>query len=591
MKLILSGIIIKYISLKNERGSIVNIKGIAASNGIAIAKAFKLIEPELTVVKSTIADVEAEINLYKEALVKTTEELQKIKVKAAQNLSEEEAAVFDAHINMANDPELLSQTTDKIKAESVNASYAFDEVSTMFITMFESMDNEYFRERAADIKDIKKRILAHLLGVKVNDPSTIDEQVVIIAEDLTPSDTAQLDRNFVKGFATNIGGRTSHSAIMARSLEIPAVVGTKTILEDVKDGDMIILDGLEGNVIINPSADQVSHYEEVAKAYEAQKAEWAKLKNEKTVSKDGQHVELAANIGTPNDVEGVLGNGGEAVGLYRTEFLYMGRDNFPTEEEQFEAYKAVLEAMGEKPVVVRTLDIGGDKELPYLHLPKEMNPFLGYRAVRLCLDDTDLFRTQLRALLRASAYGKLRIMFPMIATLNEFRAAKALLLEEKAKLVSEGVTVSDEIEVGMMVEIPSAAVLADQFAKEVDFFSIGTNDLIQYTMAADRMNEKVSYLYQPYNPSILRLVKMVIDAAHKEGKWTGMCGEMAGDQTAIPLLLGLGLDEFSMSATSILPARSLISKLSKAEMAELAAEALNKSTVEEVIELVENIQK
>lgn len=591
MKLILSDIIIKYISLKNERGSIVNIKGIAASNGIAIAKAFKLIEPELTVVKSTIADVEAEINLYKEALVKTTEELQKIKVKAAQNLSEEEAAVFDAHINMANDPELLSQTTDKIKAESVNASYAFDEVSTMFITMFESMDNEYFRERAADIKDIKKRILAHLLGVKVNDPSTIDEQVVIIAEDLTPSDTAQLDRNFVKGFATNIGGRTSHSAIMARSLEIPAVVGTKTILEDVKDGDMIILDGLEGNVIINPSADQVSHYEEVAKAYEAQKAEWAKLKNEKTVSKDGQHVELAANIGTPNDVEGVLGNGGEAVGLYRTEFLYMGRDNFPTEEEQFEAYKAVLEAMGEKPVVVRTLDIGGDKELPYLHLPKEMNPFLGYRAVRLCLDDTDLFRTQLRALLRASAYGKLRIMFPMIATLNEFRAAKALLLEEKAKLVSEGVTVSDEIEVGMMVEIPSAAVLADQFAKEVDFFSIGTNDLIQYTMAADRMNEKVSYLYQPYNPSILRLVKMVIDAAHKEGKWTGMCGEMAGDQTAIPLLLGLGLDEFSMSATSILPARSLISKLSKAEMAELAAEALNKSIVEEVIELVENIQK
>ena len=568
-----------------------NIKGIAASNGIAIAKAFKLIEPELTVVKATISDVEAEINLYKEALVKTTEELQKIKVKAAQNLSEEEAAVFDAHINMANDPELLSQTTDKIKSESVNAAYAFDEVSNMFIMMFESMDNEYFRERAADIKDIKKRILAHLLGVKVNDPSTIDEQVVIIAEDLTPSDTAQLDSNFVKGFATNIGGRTSHSAIMARSLEIPAVVGTKTILEDVKDGDMIILDGLEGNVIVNPTAEQVAHYEEVAKQYEAQKAEWAKLKNEKTVSKDGQHVELAANIGTPKDVEGVLANGGEAVGLYRTEFLYMGRDNFPTEEEQFEAYKAVLEAMGDKPVVVRTLDIGGDKELPYLHLPKEMNPFLGYRAIRLCLDDTDLFRTQLRALLRASAYGKLRIMFPMIATLNEFRSAKALLLEEKAKLVAEGVTVSEEIEVGMMVEIPSAAVLADQFAKEVDFFSIGTNDLIQYTMAADRMNEKVSYLYQPYNPSILRLVKMVIDAAHKEGKWTGMCGEMAGDQTAIPLLLGLGLDEFSMSATSILPARSLISKLSKAEMADLAAEALNKSTVEEVIELVESIQK
>ena len=568
-----------------------NIKGIAASNGIAIAKAFKLIEPELTVVKASITDVAAETEKYKQALVQTTEDLKKIKIKAAQNLSEEEAAVFDAHINMANDPELLSQVVDKINSESVNAAYAFDEVSNMFVMMFESMDNEYFRERAADIKDIKKRILAHLLGVKANDPSTIDEQVIIIAEDLTPSDTAQLDRNFVKGFATNIGGRTSHSAIMARSLEIPAVVGTKTILEDVNDGDMLILNGLDGTVTVNPTEEQISVAKEEAAKYDAKKAEWAKLKNEKTITVDGQHVELVANIGTPNDVEGVLGNGGEGVGLYRTEFLYMGRDTFPTEEEQFQAYKTVLESMGDKPVVVRTLDIGGDKELPYLQLPHEMNPFLGYRAIRLCLDDKDLFRTQLRALLRSSVYGKLCVMFPMIATLNEFRAAKSLLMEEKEKLVAEGVAVSDSIQVGMMVEIPSAAVLADQFAKEVDFFSIGTNDLIQYTMAADRMNEKVSYLYQPYNPSILRLVKMVIDAAHKEGKWTGMCGEMAGDQTAIPLLLGLGLDEFSMSATSILPARSLISKLSKAEMETLAAEALNKSTVEEVIELVESIVK
>ena len=568
-----------------------NIKGIAASNGIAIAKAFKLIEPELTVVKASITDAAAETEKYKQALVQTTEDLKKIKIKAAQNLSEEEAAVFDAHINMANDPELLSQVVDKINSESVNAAYAFDEVSNMFVMMFESMDNEYFRERAADIKDIKKRILAHLLGVKANDPSTIDEQVIIIAEDLTPSDTAQLDRNFVKGFATNIGGRTSHSAIMARSLEIPAVVGTKTILEDVNDGDMLILNGLDGTVTVNPTEEQISVAKEEAAKYDAKKAEWAKLKNEKTITVDGQHVELVANIGTPNDVEGVLGNGGEGVGLYRTEFLYMGRDTFPTEEEQFQAYKTVLESMGDKPVVVRTLDIGGDKELPYLQLPHEMNPFLGYRAIRLCLDDKDLFRTQLRALLRSSVYGKLCVMFPMIATLNEFRAAKSLLMEEKEKLVAEGVAVSDSIQVGMMVEIPSAAVLADQFAKEVDFFSIGTNDLIQYTMAADRMNEKVSYLYQPYNPSILRLVKMVIDAAHKEGKWTGMCGEMAGDQTAIPLLLGLGLDEFSMSATSILPARSLISKLSKAEMETLAAEALNKSTVEEVIELVESIVK
>jgi len=568
-----------------------NIKGIAASNGIAISKVFKLIDPDLTVVKTNISNVEDEVNIYHQAIAKTVADLEKIKIKASMSLGAEEAAVFDAHINMANDPELSSQTLDKIKSDHVNAAFAFDEVSNMFINMFENMDNEYFRERAADIKDVKKRILAHLLGVQINDPSTIDEEVIVIAEDLTPSDTAQLDRRFVKGFATNIGGRTSHSAIMARSLEIPAVVGTKTILEDVKDGDLIILDGLEGTIIVGPSPEQIAHYKEVAENYEVQKAEWAKLKDKATVSKDGKHIELAANIGTPQDVKGVLDNGGEGVGLYRTEFLYMGRDNFPTEEEQFEAYKTVLESMGKKPVVVRTLDIGGDKELPYLELPKEMNPFLGYRAIRLCLDDQDLFRTQLRALLRASSYGKLRIMFPMIATLNEFRAAKTLLLEEKAKLVAEGIAVSDDLQVGMMVEIPSAAVIADQFAKEVDFFSIGTNDLIQYTMAADRMNEKVSYLYQPYNPSILRLVKMVIDASHKEGKWTGMCGEMAGDQTAIPLLLGLGLDEFSMSATSILPARSLISRLSKSEMEQLAEAALNKSTVEEVIELVENIKK
>jgi len=568
-----------------------NIKGIAASNGIAIAKAFKLIDPDLSVAKQAISDVEGEVSKYQAAVATTIKELEAIKERAAVSLGEEEAQVFDAHINMVNDPELTSQTLDKVRGESINAAYAFEEVSNTFVMMFESMDNEYFRERAADIKDIKKRVLAHLLGVKINDPSKISEQVVVIAEDLTPSDTAQLDRNFVKGFATNIGGRTSHSAIMARSLEIPAVVGTQSVLEDVQDGDLLILDGLEGNVIVNPTEEQIAHYEEVAKKYAGQKAEWAKLKNEPTVTKDGKHVELAANIGTPEDVEGVLNNGGEGVGLYRTEFLYMGRTNFPTEEEQYEAYKTVLESMGDKPVVVRTLDIGGDKELPYLQLPHEMNPFLGYRAIRLCLDDKDLFRTQLRALLRASVYGKLRIMFPMIATLNEFRDAKALLLEEKAKLQAEGTEVSKDIQVGMMVEIPAAAIIADQFAKEVDFFSIGTNDLIQYSMAADRMNEKVSYLYQPYNPSILRLVKMTIDAAHKEGKWAGMCGEMAGDQTAIPLLLGLGLDEFSMSATSILPARSLLAKLSQAEMAKLAETALNMSTVEEVVELVESIQK
>lgn len=447
------------------------------------------------------------------------------------------------------------------------------------------------KERAADIRDVSKRVLAHILGVELPNPSMIDESVVIIGNDLTPSDTAQLNKEFVQGFVTNIGGRTSHSAIMSRSLEIAAVVGTKSITQEVKQGDMIIVDGLTGEVIIDPTEDEVIAYQNKRERFFEDKKELQKLRDEETTTVDGAHAELAANIGTPNDLKGVIENGAEGVGLYRTEFLYMGRDEMPTEDEQFEAYKKVLETMEDKRVVVRTLDIGGDKELPYLNLPEEMNPFLGYRAIRLCLDQPDIFRPQLRALLRASAYGKLNIMFPMVATIKEFRDAKALLLEEKENLTNEGIEVSDDIEVGIMVEIPSTAALADVFAKEVDFFSIGTNDLIQYTMAADRMSERVSYLYQPYNPAILRLVQQVIDASHKEGKWTGMCGEMAGDEIAIPLLLGLGLDEFSMSATSILKARRQIKGLSKNEMEELAQKAINCATSEEVQDLVSNYTK
>lgn len=567
------------------------LQGIAASSGIAIAKAYRLVEPDLSFEKKTVEDAAAEINRFQAALSTSKQELDAIREKANKELGADKAAIFEAHLLVLSDPELIAPIEDKINTESVNAEVALKETTDMFINMFESMDNEYMQERAADIRDVTKRVLSHLLGVHLANPSMISEEVVVVAEDLTPSDTAQLNRQFVKGFTTDIGGRTSHSAIMARSLEIPAVVGTKKATEEISNGDLVIVDGLKGEIHINPTPEVVESYKKVAAEYEEQKAEWAKLVNEKTVSSDGVHVELAANIGTPNDLEGVTSNGGEAVGLYRTEFLYMGRDQLPTEDEQFESYKAVLEGMKGKPVVVRTLDIGGDKELPYLELPKEMNPFLGFRAIRLCLEETGIFRTQLRALLRASSYGNLKIMFPMIATLNEFRAAKALLEEEKANLTAEGVTVADKIELGIMVEIPSTAVLADQFAKEVDFFSIGTNDLIQYTMAADRMNERVSYLYQPYNPSILRLVKMVIDAAHKEGKWAGMCGEMAGDETAIPLLLGLGLDEFSMSATSILKARSQILSLSKKEMEELAEKALQMSTTEEVMEAVKAAAK
>lgn len=563
-----------------------NLKGIGASAGIAIAKAYRLEEPELKIEQKTVTDKEAEKNRFEEAINTSKSELEKIKEHANRELGADKAEIFAAHLLVLSDPELLNPVKDKIETEGVNAEFAMKETADMFVSMFESMDNEYMKERAADIRDVTKRVIAHLLGVQIPNPSLISEEVVIIAEDLTPSDTAQLNRQFVKGFTTDIGGRTSHSAIMARSMEIPAVVGTKQATASIENGVMVIVDGLDGDVIINPSSDVIAQYEEKKAKFEAQKAEWAKLVNEPTVSKDGQHVELAANIGTPDDVKGVLENGGEGVGLYRTEFLYMGRDQLPTEEEQFEAYKTVLERMGDKPVVVRTLDIGGDKELPYLHLPKEMNPFLGFRAIRLCLEEQDIFRTQLRALLRASSYGNLKIMFPMIATLTEFREAKAILLEEKEKLVANGTQVSDSIEIGMMVEIPSTAVMADQFAKEVDFFSIGTNDLIQYTMAADRMNERVSYLYQPYNPAILRLVSMVIDAAHKEGKWAGMCGEMAGDPIAIPLLLGLGLDEFSMSATSILPARTQIKGLSKEQAQSIKETVLSMDTTEEVVAFV-----
>lgn len=568
------------------------IKGIAASDGVAIAKAYLLVEPDLTFDKNEkVTDVEGEVAKFNSAIEASKVELTKIRNNAEVQLGADKAAIFDAHLLVLDDPELIQPIQDKIKNENANAATALTDVTTQFVTIFESMDNEYMKERAADIRDVSKRVLSHILGVELPNPSMIDESVVIVGNDLTPSDTAQLNKEFVQGFATNIGGRTSHSAIMSRSLEIPAIVGTKSITQEVKQGDMIIVDGLNGDVIVNPTEDELIAYQDKRERYFADKKELQKLRDADTITVDGVHAELAANIGTPNDLPGVIENGAQGIGLYRTEFLYMGRDQMPTEEEQFEAYKEVLEAMNGKRVVVRTLDIGGDKELSYLNLPEEMNPFLGYRAIRLCLAQQDIFRPQLRALLRASVYGKLNIMFPMVATINEFREAKAILLEEKENLKNEGHDISDDIELGIMVEIPATAALADVFAKEVDFFSIGTNDLIQYTLAADRMSERVSYLYQPYNPSILRLVKKVIEASHKEGKWTGMCGEMAGDETAIPLLLGLGLDEFSMSATSILKARRQINGLSKNEMTELANRAVDCATQEEVIELVNNYVK
>ena len=571
----------------------IEVTGIAASDGIAIAPVYLLTEPDLTFDRTTVEDAEAEAVRFDKAVEQATAEITQIRSIAEKSLGEEEAQVFDAHLMFLSDPEFTGQVREKVSSEGINAEAALGDVSDMFIQMFSAMeDNAYMQERAADVKDVSTRILAALLGVKLPSPATISEEVVIVAHDLTPSDTAQLNKQFVKAFVTNIGGRTSHSAIMARSLEIPAIVGTNSIVSQVKDGDLVIVDAMEGHIIVDPTEEQVKEYEEKAQAFEEQKAELAKLVDSPSETKDGHAVELAANIGTPKDVTAVLENGAEAIGLYRTEFLYMDSSDFPTEDEQYDAYREVLEAMDGKAVVVRTMDIGGDKELPYLELPEEMNPFLGYRAIRISLDKKDMFKTQIRALLRASVHGKLRIMFPMIATLQEFREAKAFLLEVKEELLSEGVEVSEDIQIGIMVEIPAAAMLADQFAKEVDFFSIGTNDLIQYSMAADRMNERVSYLYQPYNPSILRLIKNVIDASHAEGKWTGMCGEMAGDQTAVPLLLGLGLDEFSMSASSVLKTRSLVRRLNLTDMQALAEKAINECTSsEEVVALVEEATK
>ncbi len=561
------------------------LKGIAASSGITIAKAYKLETPEI-IIECRQCNPQQEIEKFNKAVEKSKKDIAVIKEKATGKLSDEDLQIFDAHLMVCEDPALCDGVIQMIESDQVNAEYALDSVAGNFISIFESLEDAYMRERAADIKDVTRRIKYHILGVNIADLSLIDEEVIIVAHDLTPSDTAQLNKQYTKGFATEIGGRTSHSAIMARSLEIPAVVGVANIMSTINHGDMLILDALKGKVFINPDEETIARYRVEAKKYEEEVAALKEYKDKETVTIDGHHVELAANIGTPEDVVAVLENGGEGVGLYRTEFLYMGAKDWPNEEEQYEAYKKVLEAMGGRPVVVRTLDIGGDKHLDYYEFPEEMNPFLGYRAVRLCLDQKDIFRTQLRALLRASAYGKLRIMFPMIATINEFKEAKQVYEEERAKLVAEGVAIGDDIQVGMMVEIPAAAILADKFAEIADFFSIGTNDMIQYSMAADRMSEKVSYLYQPFNPSLLRLIKMTIDGAHAHGKWCGMCGEMAGEPDAIPVLLGLGLDEFSMSATSILRARKIVNSLSHKEMKDLATKALEFETEEEVLELI-----
>lgn len=563
-------------------------KGTGASPGIALGRALVIEHSELVIEKKTIENIDEEIQKLESAVKVSKEELTKVKEKALAELGEHEAEIFEAHLLVLEDPELIGSAISKIRDEKVNADYALNEIKEMFVAMFESMDNEYMRERAADIKDVTNRVLRHILGIKVVDLAGLDEEVVLIAHDLTPSDTATMNKNMVLGFLTDIGGRTSHTAIMARTLEIAAVVGLNDITKKVKDGDYIVFNGDTGEVRVNPDEETKAKYASLKEEFEEYRKSLELLKGQASITTDGRHVELAGNIGSPNDVEGLIKNDAEGVGLYRTEFLYMDKeDSFPTEEEQYEAYKAVLEGMNNKPIVIRTLDIGGDKELPYFEMEAEMNPFLGYRAIRLCLDRKDIFKTQLRALYRASVHGKLRIMFPMISSLEELLDAKEVIKEVLKELDAENIAYSNDVEVGMMIEIPSAAVISDVLAKHVDFFSIGTNDLIQYTCAVDRMNQKISHLYNQFNPAVLRLIKMVIDNAHKEGKWVGMCGESAGDQRMIPILLGFGLDEFSMSPISILPARKLITSLSYADMQKFADEVLAMGTAKEIKEYVD----
>ncbi|HDG7855550.1 TPA: phosphoenolpyruvate-protein phosphotransferase PtsI [Klebsiella quasipneumoniae] len=564
------------------------ISGILASPGIAFGKALLLKEDEIVIDRKKISadKVDQEVERFLSGRAKASAQLEVIKTKAGETFGEEKEAIFEGHIMLLEDEELEQEIIALIKDKHITADAAANEVIDGQATALEELDDEYLKERAADVRDIGKRLLRNILGLAIIDLSAIQDEVILVAADLTPSETAQLNLKKVLGFITDAGGRTSHTSIMARSLELPAIVGTGSITAQVKNGDYLILDAVNNQVLINPSNEQIEALRNLQAQVAEEKAELAKLKDLPAITLDGHQVEVCANIGTVRDVEGAERNGAEGVGLYRTEFLFMDRDALPTEEEQFAAYKAVAEACGSQAVIVRTMDIGGDKELPYMNFPKEENPFLGWRAVRIAMDRKEILRDQVRAILRASAFGKLRIMFPMIISVEEVRALKKEIEIYKQELRDEGKAFDESIEIGVMVETPAAATIARHLAKEVDFFSIGTNDLTQYTLAVDRGNDMISHLYQPMSPSVLNLIKQVIDASHAEGKWTGMCGELAGDERATLLLLGMGLDEFSMSAISIPRIKKIIRNTNFEDAKVLAEQALAQPTTDELMTLV-----
>lgn len=565
------------------------ISGILVSPGFAFGQALILKEDPIVVSTRKITDeqIDKEIQNFIDGRNKSAEQLSLIKEKAEKNLGAEKAEIFEGHIMLLEDEELEQEIVSLIKGDKKTADAAVYSVIEDQAQALEALDDEYLKERAADVRDIGKRLLKNILNIPIVDLSAITEEVILVAPDLTPSETAQLNLDKVLGFITDLGGRTSHTSIMARSLEIPAIVGTTDATSKVKSGDFIVLDGVNNTIYLNPSENEIDKLKAFRNEYLQEKEELAKLKDLPAITLDGHQVEVCANIGTVRDVAGAERNGAEGVGLYRTEFLFIDRDALPTEEEQFQAYKAVAEAMGSQAVIVRTMDIGGDKDLPYMNLPKEENPFLGWRAIRICLDRKEILHSQLRAILRASKFGKLRIMFPMVISVEEVRELKAELEMLKGQLREEGKAFDEAIEVGIMVETPAAAIIAHHLAKEVDFFSIGTNDLTQYTLAVDRGNELISHLYNPMSPAVLNLIKQVIDASHAEGKWTGMCGELAGDERATLLLLGMGLDEFSMSAISIPRIKKLIRNANYADTQALAEQALAQPTAEELMKLVD----
>ncbi|AIA47616.1 phosphoenolpyruvate-protein phosphotransferase [Serratia marcescens] len=564
------------------------ISGILVSPGIAFGKALLLKEDDIVINRKKISadQVEQEVSRFLAGRAKASEQLEAIKTKAGETFGEEKEAIFEGHIMLLEDEELEQEIIALIKDDLASADAAAYTVIEGQAKALEELDDEYLKERAADVRDIGKRLLQNILGMPIVDLGSIQDEVILVATDLTPSETAQLNLDKVLGFITDLGGRTSHTSIMARSLELPAIVGTSDVTKQVKNDDYLILDAVNNQIYVNPTADVIDQLKAAQNQYITEKNDLAKLKDLPAITLDGHQVEVCANIGTVRDVAGAERNGAEGVGLYRTEFLFMDRDSLPTEDEQFQAYKAVAEAMGSQAVIVRTMDIGGDKDLPYMNLPKEENPFLGWRAIRIAMDRREILHAQLRAILRASAFGKLRIMFPMIISVEEVRDLKGEIETLKAQLREEGKAFDESIEVGVMVETPAAAVIAHHLAKEVDFFSIGTNDLTQYTLAVDRGNELISHLYNPMSPSVLGLIKQVIDASHAEGKWTGMCGELAGDERATLLLLGMGLDEFSMSAISIPRIKKIIRNTNFEDVKALAAQALAQPTAQDLMNCV-----